>query len=224
MSRPRLPGADRRRQIAEAALRIIATAGVHRLTAAEIAREVGIADGSIFRHFEDKRAIVTAAVGAFEAMLFEGFPPEDPDPLERLRSFLLRRLSLVRAHPEILRLAFNDRLVEAAGEEGAARVQASVQRSVAFVRGCLAEAQAKGAITSAVPVDVMVWAVTGILRGAALGEMAGKGEGQSIAPEGLWPWIAALLRGAPSAPTQEREDAKGARGLEGRRDTQRKKG
>ncbi|MRG94318.1 TetR/AcrR family transcriptional regulator [Polyangium spumosum] len=210
MTRTRLPGADRRRQIAEAALRIIATAGVHRLTAVEIAREVGIADGSIFRHFEDKRAIVAAAVDVFEGMLLEDFPPEDPDPLERLKSFLLRRLALVRAHPEILRLAFNDRLVEAAGEEGAARVQASVQRSMSFVRACLAEAQEKGTITSAVPVDVMVWAVTGILRGAAFQEMAGASKSPPLTPEALWPSIAALLRGPPLHPTthEHKERAK----------------
>ncbi len=46
MASKRLPTAERRPQIAEAALRIISTMGVRRLTSAALAQEVGIADGA----------------------------------------------------------------------------------------------------------------------------------------------------------------------------------
>ncbi len=96
MSTPRRPTAERQQQIAEAALRIISGKGVHRLTTQELAREVGISDGSLFRHFKDKAEIIRAAIGFLERTLFEGFPPQADDPLERLRLFFVRRLELVQ--------------------------------------------------------------------------------------------------------------------------------
>lgn len=220
----RLPTAERREQIARAALRIIARDGVHRLTMVELAREVGITDGSLFRHFKDKVEIVDAAIEVFETTLFEGFPPKASDPLERLRDFFFRRISIVRAHPEIVQLAFNDRLVEAAGERGAARVGAAIQRSVNFIKECILQAQEQGVITSAVPTAALVWVVMGMLRGAALGERL-HGEAAGISPHGpaeVWEWIALLLCGGsgPRATSGEGRDTgegrSGQRSREGR--------
>lgn len=173
MVKRRLPSAARRTQIADAALRIISEQGVHRLTVAEIGRAVGLADGSIFRHFESKQEIVSAAVERFEELLFEDFPPRDPDPRERLRSFVASRIRLLREHPSILRLAFNDRLAEAGGEALALKVQASVSRSQTFVRQCLLESQKAGHFPATVPVEILVWAVVGVLRGLATAYLAG---------------------------------------------------
>ena len=167
MSSKRLPTAERRAQIAEAALRIISTQGVRRLTTAALAEQVGIADGTIFRHFKNKDEIVDAAIDLFEEALEGAFPPDEGEPLERLGSFVVMRLALVRKRPEILRLAFNDRLAEAAGREGAARVALLVERSMTFVRRCLAEAQERGEITQDAPLALLVWMVIGVIRGAA---------------------------------------------------------
>ena len=163
----RLPTAERQRQIAEAALSIISTQGVRRMTTVALAREVGITDGAIFRHFKNKEEIVEAAIDLFEAALEGTFPSPDGEPLARLGAFLVNRLTLVRKHPELLRLAFNDRLAEAAGQQGADRVAQIVGRSMAFVHECLAEAQSKGEITSKTPVMLLVWMTIGVIRGAS---------------------------------------------------------
>ena len=173
MVKRRMSSAARRTQIAEAALRIISEKGVHRLTVAEIGREVGLADGSIFRHFASKQEIIAAAVERFDELLFADFPPEDPDPRQRLRKFVASRIRLLREHPSILRLAFNDRLAEAGGDALALRVQASISRSQAFVRQCLIEAQAAGGFPASIPVEVLVWAVVGVLRGVGTAYLAG---------------------------------------------------
>ena len=166
-SPPRLPTAERQRQIAAAALRIISTQGVRRLTAAALADEVGIADGTIFRHFKNKEAIVSAAIDLFESTLDATFPPPIDEPLERLGVFVVNRLTLVRKNPLLLRLAFNERLAEAAGPTGAARVEQLVQRSMAFIRDCLEQAQQRGQVTSDTPLTLLVWMVIGVVRGAA---------------------------------------------------------
>jgi len=185
----RLPTAERQRQIAAAALRIVSTQGVHRLTAAALATEVGISDGAIFRHFRNMGEIVDAAIDAFEALLMGSFPPPTDDPLERLGTFIVNRLELVRERPELLRLAFNDRLVEAAGESGAARVRELVQRSVAFVRTCLHEAQSEGTVSPTVSTTLLVWSVLGVVRGAATRDAA-RGDGDTdlsnAPPDEVW--------------------------------------
>jgi AcrR family transcriptional regulator len=72
---PRRSAEARRREIADAALCVIAAEGLGHFTALAIAREVGLTDGALFRHFPTKDAIVDAAIDRFEELLFEGFCP-----------------------------------------------------------------------------------------------------------------------------------------------------
>ncbi len=149
------------------------------MTTAALAAEVGITDGTIFRHFRNKDEIVEAAIDLFEETLGATYPPPGGEPLARLGSFLVNRLTLVRENPQVLRLAFNDRLEEAAGAAGAARVEQLVGRSVSFVRGCLAAAQSRGEITRETPLTLLVWMVIGVVRGAAT---VGPHHGHDAAP------------------------------------------
>lgn len=191
----RLPTHERRRQIAEAALDIIATEGVHHLTTINIAHRVGIADGSLFRHFASKEEIVAAAIDAFERRMDETLPERGDDPLADLERFFVNRLSVARRHPETLRLAFNDRLAEAAGEEGAKRVGAVIQRSVDFVAGCLSRARERGQLPADVPLEVVLWMVLGVLQGAARsGPSRARRSPGALGPEDVWRWLVTALR------------------------------
>lgn len=174
------------------------------MTAVALAEEVGIADGTIFRHFKDKGEIVDAAIGLFETALEGTFPAPDGEPLDRLGSFVVRRLTLLRKHPELLRLAFNDRLAEAAGQEGAARVERLVGRSVTFVHDCLAEAQGKGHVTRDAPVMLLVWMVIGVVRGASTTgahHVPGRKALAAASPKKVWTTLEHLLRSTAEKPT-----------------------
>ncbi len=150
-------------------------------------------DGSsLFRHFENKAAILHAAIDVFETSLSESFPDTEPS-WDSLRTFFVRRLALVRARPEVVHLAFNQHLLVVSGEaEHAERVRAVVARSVSFIRSCLEHAQAAGVISSAIPAAAQVWVVAGMLRGAALGSMDPK-----PTPDEAWQWLASTLRQKP---------------------------
>lgn len=191
MSAPRQPTQQRRQQIAEAALRIISSRGVHRLTAQELGREVGIADGTIFRHFRDKAEIVRAAIAHLEGVLFQGFPPEAEDPLERLQAFFVGRLTLVQRMPTFFLAAFSDRLEEAAGED-AGVVRSLIERSQAFVRQCLTEARDRGQISATLPLEVLTSVVVGTLQVSAFATQR-TGSKSRVDPVVVWQTLETLL-------------------------------
>ncbi|MBI5548723.1 MAG: TetR/AcrR family transcriptional regulator [Deltaproteobacteria bacterium] len=202
-ARKRQCGLVRRQQIAEAALRIIAARGLDRLTAAELAREVGIADGTIFRHFRDKAEIVTMAVEFLQQLLLQDFPPPlGLPPLDRLEDFVLSRLRMVEARPGIYALAFSDRLAEAAGERGLAGFAETMSRTRGFVEDCLRTAQDEDTIDPQLQVRPLALMVIGALHAAAAVRML-KPWRQEDPPEAVWQTIKLLLlrsgRGAGSS-------------------------
>lgn len=198
MARSRLSREERQSQIAEAALRILATEGAPQLTARHIGDAVGITDAAVFRHFADKAAILEAAIQRFEALLDDGAPPRALAPLERLRAFFVQRLGRVRAHPEILGLAFNDRLAEVAGEAGAQRVQGVIRRTVALLRSAVKEAQEQGQLRADVAPEVFVWMIQGVLRGAAATRT---GAAAARSPDEIFDELLLALGAAPGAPS-----------------------
>lgn len=190
----RQPTSLRRQQIVDAALDLINEEGVHHLTAAKLAAKVGISDGTIFRHFKNKEAIIIAAIDHFEGLMFRDFPPTDAAPLARLRSFFFQRLTLLQEHPAILQLADSDRLAEAAEAAGAQRMRSMVQRNFAFLLQCLMEAQAKNEIATDIPLPTLVWTVAGTLRGVVTAWRMGMIERNVISIETAWTGLETLLR------------------------------
>lgn len=189
MTRQRLPAAERRQQIADAALRILAERGPHHLTALAVAREVGVADASLFKHFAGMEAIVEAAIERFGQALDADLQRAEGDPQERLAGFFVARLGTLRARPELVQLAFNERLADAAGIQGALRVKAITARSREFALQCLQEGQQTGQFRADVPAPLLFMAVSGVMRGAAL---AGSDDAAlPLAAPAAW---AALLR------------------------------
>ncbi|MFZ1613040.1 MAG: helix-turn-helix domain-containing protein, partial [Holophaga sp.] len=60
---------ERRREIADAAIKIIGERGLREFTAAQLAREVGIKDGTIFRHFKDMNEIKLTVLDRLQELL-----------------------------------------------------------------------------------------------------------------------------------------------------------
>jgi AcrR family transcriptional regulator len=191
----RLPHDVRRRQIADAALEVIARDGLGRFTTQAIAAEVGITDGTLFRHFASKEEIVLAALDRVEAELFDGFPPTDPDPLVRLERFFKFRAALVGENLVIARLAFSEELPHAAGEAGARQVESWKRRSLEFIVSCVAEAASRGQLPPGLPVREVGLVVLGTLMALArLGQLAGG----HTAVDRAWSVVASFFREVPS--------------------------
>lgn len=159
---------QRKREIAAAALRLAGTKGFHKLTTSMLAKEVGLSDGAIFRHFANKKEIIDATILRFEELLMEDFPPTDAHPLQRLRALFFQRVRVLCAYPELRAIAFNSQLSLIASEEGAKHVQSIVQQTKLFIRQCLLDAQQERMIGDDIPVEIFLSAFIGVIRGAAL--------------------------------------------------------
>jgi len=125
-------------------LQIIATRGSRRFTAQLLAAEVGLTGGAIYRHFKSMDAIVNAVVDRVGSILFEGFPPQSPDPIERLKAFFYSRARTVLGNPCISRLLLSDHLAQAGDLAQSKRLDEFKRRSQTFVSECLSEARDSG--------------------------------------------------------------------------------
>lgn len=193
----RKPTADRKIEIADATLEVIGREGLGRFTAASLAKQVGVSDGALFRHFPNMDLIIEAAIDRAEEVLFEGFPPTQQDPLQRLGTFYCQRLAAIRRHPGVVRAIYSNELAHAAGERGAARVAEFRRRSVEFVRGCLHEAARNGQLTQAGKPRELAIIVLGSIMAVALSPEGGS----KINPQELWKTLEHMLRA--ESPDQE---------------------
>lgn len=216
----RKPTGDRRREIADAALRVIAAQGLGRFTALAIAREVGLTDGALFRHFRSKEEIVDAAIDRVEELLFDEMAPSSDDPIERLGHFFLHRVAVISEHGGISRLLVSEELARAASEAGVKRVEGFRRRSVAFVRACLEEAEERRLLPAALGTDEASVVVMGSILALAHWPVAVQRSPSGALAARIWRALESLLRGtgagSPSARRRtprrsERRSNKGAR-------------
>jgi AcrR family transcriptional regulator len=83
-----MTGKERKRQIAESALDLLATDGVQGATNARIAQAAGITAAAMYRHFDDRNQVLLAALDS----LYERIrrlvldSSQEPNVLERLRA------------------------------------------------------------------------------------------------------------------------------------------
>ena len=163
----RQPTEERKQQIAQAALKIIAEQGLGKFTISAIAREVGLSDGALFRHFKSKEQIVLAAIEVLEEKMFQNFPPSGDDSMERLEVLIRERLEFLSDNPYFVRLIFTEQLGQASGKEGVKRVYAMQTRTVDFIRQCLNEAQESKLIRDDLSADQLAVILFGTVFGAA---------------------------------------------------------
>jgi AcrR family transcriptional regulator len=186
---------ERQMEIANAAIKIIGDQGLRDFTMARLAEEVGIKDGSIFRHFKDKQEILNAVIERIEEILVATAPRELDDPLERLEAFLTTRMHAVASQPGLLSIVFSDQLTHAMGDEGRRRVAELRNLGRAFVRSCLEEAVEKKLINSDTDVESSALLINGMVMSLLFASKDGAIEGPiEQAGRRAWRDFARLLR------------------------------
>lgn len=89
---------SRQKEIVDSARRIIIKKGMECLTVREIARDLKITDGALYRHFKSKKAIVALLIDDIEETLLNTIKRaanKHADPLLKLKAVFLSHLSYV---------------------------------------------------------------------------------------------------------------------------------
>ena len=160
---------DRQAELADAALRIIASRGIAALTTRNLANEVGLTSGAIFRHFASLEDLLQAVVARVEAVLESSYPLEkDLSPRARLERFVEARSTAVGSHVGIVRLMLSEQFSLALPEAASARLAENVRKTRTFVLQCLREGQAAGEIRDDVGAGVLALIVLGTMQMLAL--------------------------------------------------------
>ncbi len=103
----------RQQQITDAALHIIGSKGIHGATIAEIAAEVGISEGNIYRHFRNKEEILKSVIEKIGEDLCRILTSvqDTSDPVQRMGEIFQRHLALAAGNKGIPRTLFSEEVM-----------------------------------------------------------------------------------------------------------------
>lgn len=171
MSTRRHTTKERRAELADAALEIIATRGIVELTTRSLAEAVGLTTGAIFRHFESLDALRIAVAEHVGDVLDSTYPPVTLAPLQRLERFIEMRSSVVGDRAGVLRLMLSEQFALALPETAAQRLRAAIDTTRTFLVKTIAEAQAAKQLRRDLAPEALAVIVMGTIQ--IVGQMGG---------------------------------------------------
>lgn len=96
--------AERQQEILDAAVRAFSRQGYHNCTVAQVAREAGVADGTIYLYFQSKEELLVSAFRRVLETLFARLDREIaaiPGPVAKLRRLVEMHLELMEGDPDV---------------------------------------------------------------------------------------------------------------------------
>jgi len=113
--RNRMPATERKQQIVETMLELVAERGADAVSTQLIADTIGLSQPAVFRHFPTKEAVWTAVIAWLQDRLAgvwseargnEGHPP----PIWVLRRMFLGHVELIIKYPGLAKVVFSDHI------------------------------------------------------------------------------------------------------------------
>ncbi len=110
-----LVAAARRTQILDAATRVFAAKGLHRATIKDVARQAGVADGTIYNYFDNKDALLLGILDRLnesQQRAADFARAMERGPAAFIRSYTSQRLArLSEGNLDVLRVILSELLV-----------------------------------------------------------------------------------------------------------------
>lgn len=160
----------RRKQITQAALELVADGGLKKLSVAALARRLGLVPSALYRHFDDKRALLDAVVELIGRKLLDNVETvclETTDPVERLYRLLIGHVTMIRENRGIPMIVFSQDLY--AGHPGRRKgIYDSIRNYLSEVARLLRHAQETGRIAPAVDVEAAAVMFLGLIQPSAI--------------------------------------------------------
>jgi AcrR family transcriptional regulator len=157
----RLSGPERRQAVVETACRVFAKSSYRGSTTAQIARETGVTEPVLYRHFASKRELYLACLDAVWGRvraLWENALEQEPDPANWLRTISRAYLEERGAGRIVLVDLWIQALTEAADDPEIRRALRAQLREVhKFVADVIRRAQDAGGLVAERDPDAEAW-------------------------------------------------------------------
>jgi AcrR family transcriptional regulator len=111
MKREKLNTEVRQEQIVHAAMNLIASQGLRRLSVAAISNKIGLVPSAIYRHFKSKDDVLDMILDFIQEKLLTNIRitcKETSEPMERLQRILKRHVETLRENRAIPRVIFTE--------------------------------------------------------------------------------------------------------------------
>jgi AcrR family transcriptional regulator len=162
----KLPKAERRQQILAAARDVFARRGYHQSTIDDIVAEAGVARGTFYLYFEDKRAIFSDLIDRFAQQLTMAIVRIDPDDAartvsEQVHENIRRILSACLSERTMTKMLFTDAMgVDPAFDR---KIQSFYDAVVQLLTESLKDGQTLGIVADGEP-RVLAYLTIGALK------------------------------------------------------------
>lgn len=104
---------DKQIQIVESARSIISSKGIEKLTIHEIAKDLGVTDGALYRHFKSKKEIISLLIEDIERTLLNTVrdaASKTSNPVNKLENILASHLSYAEQRKGVSFIVINETL------------------------------------------------------------------------------------------------------------------
>ena len=145
----RLATEKRQEQIIKASLAIIRNGGLSRLTIKELSKRVQISEQAIYRHFENKLAILQELILYFTRSLSEKTSQIEPqdDIIANLHRTIMAHLEFFAEHPEMAVLVYPEEVFQAEPVVSEI-IQKTINKRIITITKMIAAGQEQGNIVS----------------------------------------------------------------------------
>lgn len=172
MPRTKLSADARRAATVETVIGLAAATNPADITTAQIAAQMGVTQGALFRHFADKQAIWAAVMDWTATTLLARFDAvTGVTPIERLRAMFATHIDFVATHPGVPRILFGElqRDGDAQGKMCVRTLMAAYRERVANL---LTEAKARSLVAERVDISAASTMFLGMVQGLVMQAMA----------------------------------------------------
>ncbi len=138
----------RRAQIADAALKIVGEAGVKGLTTAALAREVGLSEAALYRHFRNKDEILLETIDRIGVGLREKLAEvmnSSIPCMEKIKKNFIYNLEHIERNKGIPRLVFSDQ-IHIGNDMLREKLLGNINGHIAKIEAMIRECQKRGTV------------------------------------------------------------------------------
>lgn len=129
---------NRQREIVELAIELIGNEGLSGLTMRRLSQVLGVSEPALYRHYENKTAILDAILSVLEAETYERLPLEADATPQAIVEHFARLFDLFTERPALATVVFLDEF-SAADPRITERVRGLLARNREHLSGALAE-------------------------------------------------------------------------------------